>query len=67
MYELSMALRYAPEIFVDIKGFPSYQISNLGNVWSKTTKKILKPCQLLHRQADAACNYTPSHALRSDD
>ena len=37
------ALRHAPEVFVDIKGFPNYQISNLGNVWSKTTKKILKP------------------------
>ena len=38
-----MALRYAPEVFADIKVFPNYQISNLGNVWSKTTKKILKP------------------------
>lgn len=43
MYELSMALRHAPKYWKDIEGFPNYQISNLGNVWSKKTNKILKP------------------------
>ena len=43
MYEISMALRYAPEYWKDIEGFPNYQISNLGNVWSKKTNRILKP------------------------
>jgi hypothetical protein len=31
------------EIWKDIKEFPDYQISNLGNVWSKVTSKLLKP------------------------
>lgn len=57
MYELSMALRYAPEVFVDIPGHEGYyQVSNYGNVRSldrvikeKTAKtqtlkgRILKP------------------------
>ena len=38
-----MALRYAPEYWKDIEGFPNYQMSNLGNVWSKKTNRILKP------------------------
>ena len=43
MYEIAMSLRYAPEIYVDIPGYEGYQVSNLGNVWSSKTKKILKP------------------------
>lgn len=35
MYELSMALRYAPEVYVDIRGYEGYyQVSNYGNVRS---------------------------------
>ncbi|MEO1690729.1 MAG: NUMOD4 domain-containing protein [Cyanobacteria bacterium J06631_6] len=35
MYELSMALRYAPEVFVDIPGYEGYyQVSNYGKVRS---------------------------------
>ena len=35
MYEISMALRYAPEVFVDIPGYEGYyQVSNYGNVRS---------------------------------
>ncbi len=45
MYEISMALRHAPEVFADIRGYEGYQVSNLGNVWSKKTNKILKPYQ----------------------
>ena len=43
MYEISMALRHAPEYWKDIEGFPNYQVSNLGYVASKKTGKILKP------------------------
>ena len=38
-----MALRYAPEYWNDIKGYPNYSVSNLGRVKSKKTGKILKP------------------------
>ena len=38
-----MALRYAPEMFVDIPGFEGYQVSNHGRVKSKKRAKILKP------------------------
>jgi hypothetical protein len=31
------------EIWKDIDGFPGYQVSNLGRVYSNLTKKILKP------------------------
>ena len=31
------------EIWKDIKEFPDYQLSNLGNVWSKVTSNMLKP------------------------
>lgn len=31
------------EIFKDIKGYPNYQISNLGRVWSKKRQIYLKP------------------------
>jgi NUMOD4 motif/HNH endonuclease len=35
MYELLMALRHAPEVFVDIPGYEGYyQVSNYGNVRS---------------------------------
>ncbi|MEO0849205.1 MAG: NUMOD4 domain-containing protein [Cyanobacteria bacterium J06648_1] len=35
MYELSMALRYAPEVFADIRGYEGYyQVSNYGKVRS---------------------------------
>lgn len=35
MYELSMALRYAPEVYVEIPGYEGYyQVSNYGNVRS---------------------------------
>ena len=30
------------EIFKDIKGYPGYQISNLGRVWSIKTQRYLK-------------------------
>ena len=43
MYELSMALRHAPEVFVDIPDFPGYQVSNCGRVRNNKTRKILKP------------------------
>ena len=43
MQEILMALRYAPEYWTDIEGYPNYLVSNLGNVWSKKTKRILKP------------------------
>ena len=43
MYELSMALRYAPEVFVDIQGYEGYQVSNYGRVKNSKTGKILKP------------------------
>ena len=39
----NLVLRYAPEYYEDVPGFSNYQISNLGNVWSKKTKKVLKP------------------------
>ncbi|MDJ0572096.1 MAG: NUMOD4 domain-containing protein [Pleurocapsa sp. MO_192.B19] len=42
MYEISIALRYAPEYWKDIEGFPNYQVSNHGRVKSKKTSKILK-------------------------
>ena len=31
------------EIWKDIKEFPDYQLSNLGNIWSKVTSNMLKP------------------------
>lgn len=31
------------EIFKDIKGYPNYQVSNLGRVWSKKRQIYLKP------------------------
>lgn len=31
------------EIFKDIQGYPNYQISNLGRVWSKKRQIYLKP------------------------
>ena len=35
MYELSMTLRHAPEVYVDIRGYEGYyQVSNYGNVKS---------------------------------
>ena len=35
MYETSMALRYAPEVYVNIRGYEGYyQVSNYGNVRS---------------------------------
>jgi hypothetical protein len=35
MYEITMALRYAPEVYVDIQGYKGYyQVSNYGNVRS---------------------------------
>ena len=43
MYEISAALRYAPEVFVDIPDFPGYQVSNCGRVRNSKTSKILKP------------------------
>ncbi len=43
MYELSMALRYAPEVYLDIQGYERYQVSNYGKVRNKKTSKILKP------------------------
>ena len=43
MYEISMALRYASEVFVDIPGYEGYQISNYGRVKNSKTGKILKP------------------------
>jgi hypothetical protein len=43
MQEISMALRYAPEYWIDIEGYPNYSVSNLGRVRSKKTDKILKP------------------------
>ena len=36
-------MRYAPEYWCDVKGFPNYKVSNLGNVWSNKANKILKP------------------------
>ena len=38
-----MALRYAPECWREIEGFPNYQVSNLGRVKNNKTDKILKP------------------------
>ena len=43
MYETSMALRHAPEMFVDIPGHEGYQVSNHGRVKNNKTGKILKP------------------------
>ncbi|MGB5637215.1 MAG: NUMOD4 domain-containing protein [Waterburya sp.] len=41
MYEISMALRYAPEVFVDIRGYEGYyQVSNYGNV--KSLDRVIK-------------------------
>ena len=31
------------EIFVDIKGYPGYQISNLGRVWSAKRNRYMNP------------------------
>ena len=30
------------EVFKEIQGYPNYQISNLGRVWSKTSQRYLK-------------------------
>ena len=38
-----MALRHAPEVYVDIPGYEGYQVSNYGRVRNKKTGKILKP------------------------
>jgi predicted XRE-type DNA-binding protein len=43
MYELSMALRFAPEYWQDIQGYEGYQVSNYGKVKNNKTGKILKP------------------------
>ena len=43
MYEISMALRYAPEYWQDIRGHEGYQVSNHGRVKNNKTGKILKP------------------------
>ena len=40
-----MALRYAPEYWNDIEGYPNYAVSNLGRVRSKKTGKLLKSYQ----------------------
>lgn len=45
MYEISMALRHAPEYWKDIKGYPNYSVSNLGRVKSRKTGKLLKSYQ----------------------
>ena len=45
MYEISMALRHAPECWEDIEGYPNYAVSNLGRVKSKKTGKLLKSYQ----------------------
>ena len=34
------------EIWKDIKGYPNYQISNLGRVWNIKTQRMLKPSQM---------------------
>lgn len=34
------------EIWKDIKGYPGYQISNLGRVWNGNTQRILKPSKM---------------------
>lgn len=34
------------EVFKDIKGYPNYQVSNLGRVWSKKRQIYLKPCKI---------------------
>ena len=31
------------EIFKDIKGYPGYQISNLGRIWSSKRQRYMKP------------------------
>lgn len=31
------------EVFKDIKGYPGYQISNLGRIWSSKSNKYLSP------------------------
>jgi DNA-binding XRE family transcriptional regulator len=43
MYEFSMALRHAPEVYLDIPGYEGYQVSNYGRVRNNRTGKILKP------------------------
>ena len=43
MYEIAAALRYAPEVYVDIPGYEGYQVSNYGRVKNNKTGKILKP------------------------
>ncbi len=43
MYEIAAALRHAPEVFVDIRGYEGYQVSNHGRVKNSKTGKILKP------------------------
>lgn len=41
MYEISMALRHTPEIYVDIQGYKGYyQVSNYGNV--KSLDRVIK-------------------------
>lgn len=44
MYEIQMALRYAPEYWCDIPDYEGlYQVSNLANVRNIKTGKTLKP------------------------
>ena len=43
MYEISLALRHAPEYWTDIEEYPNYSVSNLGRVKNKVSGKILKP------------------------
>ncbi len=43
MYEIAIALRHAPEVFVNIQGYEGYQVSNHGRVKNSKTDKILKP------------------------
>ena len=36
-------MRYAPEYWCDVKSFPNYEVSNLGNIRNRKTNKALKP------------------------
>ena len=42
-YEIAMALRNAPEIYIDIPNYSKYLVSIHGNIKNKKTGKILKP------------------------
>lgn len=39
-----MPLKYYLETWAEIPGYDNYSVSNLGNIWSKKTKKYLTPC-----------------------